>query len=481
MRELFTPREPWLLPLLVMVVARVLLWGQIPYAGEDAYITFRYAKQLAGGNGLVFNPGERVFGFSSPLWTLWVALGHVVDANPVIWTRVTTLATDAVAVILMAGLLRRHASAAAAWCFALFYAGWPYVAAVGLSGMENSTLFTAIVVAAVLAERRHPLAGPALAAVALLRPEGLAAAALLALIAGWRDRAVALALVTLAVAGLALYFGTAIPQSVTAKSQLYGTPGPWAGRFWWEWVTPLLLGRFAVVTEGLHVFLLSVVFTPALVAGAQALWPIRRTALAVAIAACLTVYLGYALLGVAYFWWYLIVPLGGLAALAAVGLPRIVRGRGVYAALAVFIAGMWSLAVHLYIGRAQNEYYGFGATANYLLRNGRPGQQVMLEPIGMVGYSVPMTVVDEVGLVTPEVARRRLAGPGWYTDIVAARRPEWLVLRRGVLLGGRAFAGVGAPFRNADERNALLQRYGVATVIDTTSGDQALVVLRRRE
>ena len=68
-----------------------------------------------------------------------------------------------------------------------------------------------------------------------------------------------------------------------------------------------------------------------------------------------------------------------------------------------------------------------------------------------------------------------------YTDIVAARRPEWLVLRRGVLLGGRAFAGVGAPFRNADERNALLQRYGVATVIDTTSGDQALVVLRRRE
>jgi hypothetical protein len=243
----------------------------------------------------------------------------------------------------------------------------------------------------------------------------------------------------------------------------------------------LLLGRFAVATEGLHVFLMSVVFAPALVAGARALWPARGTALGGAIGACLVVWLGYAALGVAYFWWYLIVPLGGLAALAAAGLPRIVRGAGVYVALAVFVASMWSLALHLYIGRAQNEFFGFGATANFLIRNARPGERVMLEPIGMVGYSVPLTVIDEVGLVSPEVARRRLAGPGWYTDVVDARRPEWLVVRRGVLRGGQAFAGAGAPFRGAAERDALLQRYTVSTVVDTMSGDQALIVLRRRD
>jgi len=37
---------------------------------DDAYISFRYAAQLVAGNGLVFNPGERVEGYSNLLWTL---------------------------------------------------------------------------------------------------------------------------------------------------------------------------------------------------------------------------------------------------------------------------------------------------------------------------------------------------------------------------------------------------------------------------
>jgi arabinofuranosyltransferase len=37
---------------------------------DDAYISFRYADNLAAGNGLVFNPGERVEGYSNFLWTL---------------------------------------------------------------------------------------------------------------------------------------------------------------------------------------------------------------------------------------------------------------------------------------------------------------------------------------------------------------------------------------------------------------------------
>ena len=37
---------------------------------DDAYIAFRYARQLAAGQGLVFNPGERVEGFTSFSWVL---------------------------------------------------------------------------------------------------------------------------------------------------------------------------------------------------------------------------------------------------------------------------------------------------------------------------------------------------------------------------------------------------------------------------
>jgi len=39
-------------------------------ASDDAFISFQYARNLARGYGLVFNPGEHVWGFTSPLQTL---------------------------------------------------------------------------------------------------------------------------------------------------------------------------------------------------------------------------------------------------------------------------------------------------------------------------------------------------------------------------------------------------------------------------
>jgi len=41
---------------------------------EDALITFRYAENLALGNGFVYNPGERVLGTTSPLFAMLLAV-----------------------------------------------------------------------------------------------------------------------------------------------------------------------------------------------------------------------------------------------------------------------------------------------------------------------------------------------------------------------------------------------------------------------
>jgi hypothetical protein len=51
---------------------------------DDAYISFQYAKNWASGHGLVFNPGERVEGYSNFLWValltpLWPLSGHDPD------------------------------------------------------------------------------------------------------------------------------------------------------------------------------------------------------------------------------------------------------------------------------------------------------------------------------------------------------------------------------------------------------------------
>ena len=45
---------------------------------DDAMISMRYAKNLANGDGLVWNPGgERIEGFSNPLWVAYMAVIHL--------------------------------------------------------------------------------------------------------------------------------------------------------------------------------------------------------------------------------------------------------------------------------------------------------------------------------------------------------------------------------------------------------------------
>ena len=40
---------------------------------DDAYITYRYAQHIAAGDGFVYNPGERILGTTTPLYTLILA------------------------------------------------------------------------------------------------------------------------------------------------------------------------------------------------------------------------------------------------------------------------------------------------------------------------------------------------------------------------------------------------------------------------
>jgi len=60
-----------LLSALALTALSLPFFSWIP---DDAYISFQYAKSFAEGDGLVFNPGERVEGFSNLLWTLALAL-----------------------------------------------------------------------------------------------------------------------------------------------------------------------------------------------------------------------------------------------------------------------------------------------------------------------------------------------------------------------------------------------------------------------
>src|SRR3954468_6808806 len=57
---------------LALIAARIIASLALPVF-DDAFITFRYARNLAAGNGFVYNPGEMVMGTTAPAFGLLTA------------------------------------------------------------------------------------------------------------------------------------------------------------------------------------------------------------------------------------------------------------------------------------------------------------------------------------------------------------------------------------------------------------------------
>ena len=77
----------------VVLIAGVVDAIAIRWTCDDAFISFRYARNLVRGHGLVFNPGEAVEGYTNFLWTLGLALGMILDIDPIDWACLFGLAS----------------------------------------------------------------------------------------------------------------------------------------------------------------------------------------------------------------------------------------------------------------------------------------------------------------------------------------------------------------------------------------------------
>ncbi|MEZ5489704.1 MAG: hypothetical protein R3F50_05220 [Gammaproteobacteria bacterium] len=67
-------------PLAILLLLSVVFFLN-GWVSEDAYINFRVIEQLFGGQGLVWNPGERVQVFTSPLWLLVTAASRLFSSH----------------------------------------------------------------------------------------------------------------------------------------------------------------------------------------------------------------------------------------------------------------------------------------------------------------------------------------------------------------------------------------------------------------
>ena len=86
-----------IIALIALVMAALPFLNWVP---DDAYISFQYARSAAEGDGLVFNPGERVEGYSNLLWTLLLSVAARAGADVAVWAPILGLLCAAGAVIL---------------------------------------------------------------------------------------------------------------------------------------------------------------------------------------------------------------------------------------------------------------------------------------------------------------------------------------------------------------------------------------------
>jgi len=457
-------------PLLLLVWQ---LHGVTPQL-DDAYISYRYARNLADGHGLVFNPGERVEGITSLLWTLLVAVGIRLGFDGPLVGHALGLTSAAGVLILSARLARRWIATELAWT--AWLAPWLILSTTcfplwSVSGMETP-LFALAVTATWLAHARGDrFTTSALCMVATaVRPEGalLAAVALglplLTRSREARDRswsaALAYAVFLTALTAFRLtYYGLPVPNTFYAKvggvpiwhglqdlgNFLLAGPGlllPAAALGIWNIPAArpaalycLLSGLYVVAVGGdtfpgsrFFVHLLPCLVGFAL-AGTAVTWQ-RSRASGLALAALLATSLPWNLLGSGAKW--IAWSLAATASAAALAEATSRRARPELRACTLHLAA-W-IVVGFFCSRSfplfhhdipigvdipsrdqalreswqRNDFFGSNGRrfARALLdRSPRPSRIAAIG-IGVLGWETNLPMVDLVGLVTPEVARR---------------------------------------------------------------------------
>lgn len=238
-----------------------------PRTIDDSYITYRYARNILAGNGFVYNPGERVLGTTTPLYTFLMtglaAISGGVNAPFPQISWIVNSVFDALTCLLLVGIGKSLKSPLAGTGAALVWAIAPFSVTFSIGGLETS-LYVMLLTGAMACHLRSRTTWTAiLCALAFLtRPDAVLLIGPLAFDRAWsvfirtrsRDRSEKLPIAGWLTEGLALglpvlawlvfagfYFGSPIPHSIAAKSVAYQLP-PEAGlvRLLQHYATPFL-------------------------------------------------------------------------------------------------------------------------------------------------------------------------------------------------------------------------------------------------
>lgn len=453
---------------------------------EDYYITYRASKNLAMGHGLVFNHGDRLHTFTSPLGVLLPALSSALVLNRSdfwalwIFRAMSCAAFGGAAAFLFATLRHKHGR----WLAAAAGVAWLCLDAksvdFSINGMETAfmLLFLSYMLWAlftVTPERGWLHLGVAWGGLMWTRPDSFIYIGLVA-VAAWlfnagRDAAYprrkcfpvflkAGALCTVIYLPWFLwawsYYGSPVPHTIVAKASVSTAPWTLASLVSTLTHMPLLAwnGQSTIDAAFLPTYFMAGGWPHALLIGARAvgiaiacLWLLPRVSRE-ARAASLAflgahIYLTY----FPYFpfpWYLPPTTLLGLFAVSTVvgqiwqaragagSLARFCALAVTGGMIAILVAQLWMFQASARQMRALQTVIDTGnrrKIGEWLAEHAKPTDRVFLEPLGYIGYFSNLKTYDWPGLSSREVvAAHKKVGAEW-ARVVDYLGPDWLVLR----------------------------------------------------
>ena len=520
--------ERWLVVILVaLACAARLVPG--PRMIDDAFITFRYARNIVHGVGFVYNAGERVLGTTTPLYTLWMAMLSLVARTEdySILALVTNALADAVSTYLLYHLGKRLSnSPLVGLAAALLWAIAPMSVAFAIGGMETSVLILLMLATFTAHLERRPYLTAALAALSFLtRPD---AVLIVALVFGqllWENVKLQISnlgsqgghlrfdilylifvfLLTIApwITFATAYFGSPIPQSVSAKSLAYHV-SPEAGlvRLIQHFSVPFFerdvldLGGLIRLVIYLTLYL------------AATLTAFRRDSRSLPLLVYPPLYAAaFAVGNPLIFRWYLAPPLPAYMLGILLGVYQISNIKCPISNLEGHIANLhlkfeiryliFGLIAVIYLATSLHAWtlhpdHGpdrpapkmafiqlellYHKVAADLKPQVTPDSVIAAGDIGALGYDTGAHILDTLGLISPQTLRYYPLDPSLYVinyamspQLINDQKPDWLVapevyLRKGVL-----------PDAQFQARYQLVE-----TLATDIYGSEGLLVFRRR-
>ena len=469
--------------LLVCIGIRIWFWYATHLTFEDALITFRYAENVASGNGFVYNTNERVLGTTTPLWTLLLAGVKFTGADLFSASKILSILLDTVTCLLIVFIMRSFGVRIMALC-AVFFATSPVIIPVTISGMETSLLLCVMSVALLGYVRKNIFFGVGLALTILTRTDGVIYAAVFVGIgilhdSKWAFRQLAITCLFCLpwyIFSLA-YFGSILPQSLLAKRSVYHldlitSAAPFINAF-----TPFLdIYPIKILSKSIFLLLLCTgmiilfirksVFLPAgiFVFLYSAVFMFSRTII---------------------FNWYLIPPIFVSYILLAVAIDwciikvqrniskRVLRNS----LLPLFLFAILLMNVSLVQEKIEkySQLQEFEKDVRqtigvWLKDNAKPGSKIFLEPIGYIGYFAgpKLNIQDEIGLLTPKVVEFRSVDIDWYTKIIRAMKPDYIVQYTAALNNNEAEGTRTALFTSDAERTWFFSNFHPVITVKAT-------------